>query len=139
MLQYFFKSEHGSLRALARISAPHSDLATRNVVLEDELGSARRAVLILKSATGPALGTDFISVAAHREAVRRKEEELTNDMTVQLSRGHVEILRDSRETMESLNGEVQWLNNDKERLEKERDHFHESSTKGMNAINYLRN
>ena len=67
-----------------------------------------------------------------RSAGRKRS--FTNEMTVQLSRGHAEIALRFRETMESLNRKVQMLKNDMEMLEKERDNFREASTKYMNEI-----
>ena len=88
------------------------------MVLEDELGSARRQILILNATNRPEPGTDLIPVVAHREAIRRKEQELTNEMTIQLSHGHVEITRRFKEAMESLNDEVHMLKTENETMAK---------------------
>ena len=77
-------------------------------------------------------------MTAHQETPKG-EEELTREMAAQLSRGHAEIIRRFKELMESLNGEVNVLKNDKAFLTKERDHFHVSSTKYMDEVNYMRN
>ena len=64
-LMIISRSESDSLRHLLRIPSLEQEVAvmkTRNVVLQDELGAARREVLILQSAPRQEPGANYITV-----------------------------------------------------------------------------
>ena len=50
----------------------------RNGAREDELGAARRDILVLESVLKQDAGANVILGVAHREALKRKEDKLTN-------------------------------------------------------------
>ena len=73
------KSEPEALRQVMRISALEQDITEiqiRRVVLEFELNAARWEILVLLFAARPEPGFDYNFCAVHREALKRKEEDL---------------------------------------------------------------